>query len=553
MQPDFKTLKPIQDIQPDFATLKPITPLQQQVESLPKSTMFSDLTTLYGGGEQGIAQRLGRDISQGASDIQKGFESGTVKGIAEGLVKGTTKSAFRTAGDVAGAIYAPLTSGLNALSGGLFNKFFEGVNKSLAEGKAGPASWIVDKVSNIPEFQQFAMEHPNAGEDFGRALNLVFAKGDLNKDVSRAFTEPQAVVKEATNQIYKTVANTPTQIKNTIQNTFKNTPEDIINKRTNELNKIDNQYAQLRKASGYSKDNGIESRRRVASTDVLADAVDETGTIRTQGKNGPIEQYKALTLENGENVVKNNLERLGEKVSLKEVQTRLENSVKNSGLEGADLQIALDKIPKEISGLSLKADANGDIPLSVLQDAKISTTKQINYQTPPEVNTYRKSIASAYRDTIEKNSSLNVREVNEELSKYLSDIAFLERLDGKKVSGGKLGKYFAQISGNIIGGATGGAVGGPVGSALGTVIGGEVAGRIKGKLLSKSLGGNANLPTEQSSVIRNAIKQSKLPRLALPEPKQGSPRLRMESTGNPIQLPAEGRTLLGIEEIYSNN
>lgn len=535
---DFSKYGAISDTQPVAET--PSEPL--------KSTAFTELKTLYGGGEQGIARKLATNLSESAKDIQSGMQKGGLKGVPD-VLKGFTKAGLRSAGDIAGTIFAPVATGLNVATGGKLNEFFTSVQKQVEQGK-GLIGESVSALADVPEFQQFAMEHPNAGEDFGRALNLIFSKGEKG-DVRRAFTEPQTVIQEANAQIFKTVANTPTQVKQTIQNTFKKTPDQIINKRLEELNKIDSNYAQMRKASGYS-DDAVGSRKRVASTDVLSNAVDDTGTIRTKEPNGAVDQYRALTLDQAENVVKNNLERLGEKTNLREVKLRMETAVKNSGLEGADLQVALNKIDSEINGLKLRAESNGDIPLSLLQDAKISTTKNINYFTPPEVNAYRKAIARAYKETIEKNSSLNVKEVNAELAKYLEDIAFLERLDGKKVQGGKLGKYFAQISGNIIGATAGGAVGGPIGSAIGTILGGETASRIKGSILQKSLGGQAGVTPQKSAILQSAIEKGKSPRLALPSPQKGAARVEIKS-GKAINLPARAKTLIGLEEIYSNN
>lgn len=549
MQPDFAKLKPVEE-QPNFATLKPvaITPTPEN-----KPALFSDLKTLYGGGEQGIARRLQADIQAGATDIQTGMERGGLAGVPDAL-KGMIKSGARVAGDIAGTIYAPVATGLNIATGGLLNKFFERTQDIISQDIKDNTrvGVIINKITDNPAVQKFALEHPNAGEDFARALNLLIAKGDRGANIERAITEPQTIVREATNQVYKTVANTPATIRNTIESSFKKTPEEIVNKRVAELNSIDSQYAQMRKASGFSDDGGLASRKRVASTDVLSNAVDDTGTIRTKDVGGAVDQYRELTLNQAEGVVRNNLERLGEKVNLKEVELRLKNQVKTSGLEGADLESALNKIESEISGLKLRADENGNVPLSIIQDAKISTTNNINYFTPPEINTYRKAVAKAYKETIEKNSSLNVAEVNAELGKFLEDIAFLERLDGKKVKGGKLGKYFSQISGNIIGATTGGAVGGPVGSAIGTILGGEAGARIRGSMLKGTLGGEAKLPMSQSPIIKKAIVQGKSPRLALPAPKEGAPRV-MVGSGATINLLGKGKTLLGIEEIYSNN
>ena len=357
-------------------------------------------------------------------------------------------------------------------------------------GKA--VDYVGNKISDIPEVQKFA----NSG------------LGNVTQEVASTVADLMTVASAVAG------LESPKLIKGKIESAVPKIKkpsyvEKVIENRTAELDKLDTQYVQLRKAKGFSKDEGVASKKRIASTDVLDGAVDENGVIRTTGAGGAIDQYKAMTLDNAENVVRNNLEKEGGKTSLNEVQIRLEDSVKSSGLEGADLKVALNKVKQEISGLKLKADPEGNIPNTLLQDAKISQTKQINFQTPPEVSTYRKSIAKGYKTTIEKNSSFNVKEVNAELAKYLDDIAFLERLDGKRVQGGKLGKYFAQISGNIVGGIAGSAVGGPLGSAIGTVIGGELAGRIKGSAMSRTFGGETGMVAPRNAVLEKAIEQGK--------------------------------------------
>lgn len=365
------------------------------------------------------------------------------------------------------------------------------------------------------------------------------------------------VSKEASNTINKiatnaeNIANKPFEVAgNTIKKPFVKTPEQIVNAREKELAKIDDNYSSMRKASGYSDDAGVASRKRVAQTDVLVGSVDDNGLIRTKVPGGAIDQYKAQTLDGAEGVVRNNLERLGETVKLSDVEKELTHTVNSSGLEGSDLKNALNNIKKEISGYKLKADAEGKIPLTLVHDAKISTTNGINYQTPPEIKTYRKAIARGLKKTVEKYSSFNTEEVNKEISKYLEDVNFLERLDGKRVRGGKLGKYFAQISGNIVGGLAGGAIGGPVGSAAGTVLGGEVAGRIKGSALENTLGGRAGYIAPKNEVIDEAIGRGKSPRLALPAPREGQPRIQINS-GEQINLPERSESKISAEEAYN--
>lgn len=304
----------------------------------------------------------------------------------------------------------------------------------------------------------------------------------------------------------ETIANKPFEVGgNLVKKPFVKTPENIIKSREKELAAIDSNYANMRKASSFSKDAGTESRRRVASTDILSGSVDENGLIRTKGKDGPIDQYKAQTVDKAEGVVRKNLEARGEKVKLTTVEKELTKAVKESGLQGKNLTSALSDVKKEVAGYKLRAK-NGEVPLTLVHDAKVDNYNSINYFTAPEVKTGRKAIARGLKTIIEDNSKFNVKEVNGELAKYLDDIKFLERLDGKRVKGGKLGKYFAQISGNIIGGAAGAAVGGPVGSAAGTILGGELASRIKGSILERSLGGKTGFVAPRNRILEKAMR-----------------------------------------------
>jgi len=139
---------------------------------------LSGLGALYGGGGQGIASKLGQDIQAGAKDIQKG-----------NFLKGVAKTGFRTAGDVAGTVFAPIgaligATGFNKVTDYIGSKYDNVIKTITGSG-----------LSDIPEFQQFAMEHPNAGEDFGRGLNL--ALGAMEKGA----IDPKTVVSRTIEQI----------------------------------------------------------------------------------------------------------------------------------------------------------------------------------------------------------------------------------------------------------------------------------------------------------------------------------------------------------------
>lgn len=308
--------------------------------------------------------------------------------------------------------------------------------------------------------------------------------------------------------------------------------EKSIRKTEQELFNIENNYAKLRKNQKFSSDGNQATRSRIAKTGVLSDAVDETGTIRTQKA---VERYRAQTVDGAEDVVRKNLERLGETTDLDIVEKKLTQQVLNSGLEGSELRTALNNVKKEIAGYRLRA-TNNKVPNTLLHDAKISTTKGIDFNTPSEVKRYKKAIAKGLKEVVEENSSFNVKQVNDELKPFLKDLEYLEALDGRKVKGGKLSKYTARIAGNIAGGIAGGSVGGFPGSALGTVVGGEIGDRIQGAALSRTFGKATGIKLPKSKILEKAIDTGNSPRLQLPAPKPGAPRIQMES-GKTINLP----------------
>lgn len=299
----------------------------------------------------------------------------------------------------------------------------------------------------------------------------------------------------------------------------------LITNRSKTILGIEQANAATRKANEFERDNGAASRNRISQTDVLVGAVDSDGLLRTKQPGGAVDQYRKLTIDGVDDVVKRNLEREGVTISLPEIKRSLITAVSDSKLEGADLVTALKGVERELQGLAIRADSLNELPLTKLQDAKISTTRNINFNTPPETKTFRKAIARAYKDTIESKSSFNVGEVNKELAKYYKDIERLERLDGKRVKGGRAGKYFAQVSGNVVGGAAGSIGGGP-GAALGALAGGELAGGLQGRVMASTFGKGGKQGVA-NPVLSAAAKEAKLPNgrsLEVPDQAISAPR-----------------------------
>lgn len=321
-----------------------------------------------------------------------------------------------------------------------------------------------------------------------------------------------------------------------------------IQKREEDLIGIESGYQKIRKAQEYNPQFS-ESRSRVANSDVLVDSVDESGVIRTKGTGGAIDQYRAETTDKAESVVYDLLEKEGATIKADSLLTVLKNSIKNSTLPAKEMQSAL-KESDAIVAAYVAQFPDGKIPLSYLQEQKIKESKLINYQTPPEKNALNKALSRGINDSIKSTSRYNIDGVNKELQKYYKDIEYLELLDGKRVKGGKLGKYFARAGGYLAGNIAGNAVGGPLGSIVGTVAGGELADKITAKMLQGTFGERTGTKIPTSKVVNDAVREAAAPRLQLPAPKPGTPQ---KSNNIPIQLPKESQSTIDERELKNPN
>lgn len=276
-----------------------------------------------------------------------------------------------------------------------------------------------------------------------------------------------------------------------------------IENRANELEAINNNYVNMRKSTSFTPDSRKSNINRVAETDVLVNAVDENGLIRTKETGGAIDQYKALKLDGKESVVRANLERNQETARITDIKKKLDNVIQTGNLpiDEAEKARATNQV---IVDALLREYPDGNVPLVRLHDEKIKVAN-LAYKNPdPSVRTKAKDIARGYKELVEDYSSFDVKAINKELAPIYEDIKFLQELDGKRVKGGKLSRNFAQISGNIIGGAVGNAAGGPFGAAIGAAAGGELASKVRGLALSKTLGRAVNKEIPKNTVLEKA-------------------------------------------------
>ena len=385
---------------------------------------------------------------------------------------------------------------------------------------------LPNAISAVEGLQRGLVENPLATA-YGTAEGVRFARG-LPRGTDAVSSMARPVI-DATKTATKPIT---APIKAARQNA-------LIQKTAGEIAAVESKYAKGRKAAKYSKDAGVASRERVAKSAVLKDAVGTDGKISTSQKGGPIDQYRAAHVAPYESLVRELLVKEGAKISIKEAEAYLLKTIRESAITGKELPAAIRNVKKEMAGYALKADAQGRIPLEILHDAKIATTpKGAKFLTPPDVQAYNKTLGRGLKEIVENYSKQNVKGINADLSKFYTDIALLERLDGSLVQGGKLGKYTAQITGNIAGGIAGSAFG-PLGSAVGTVVGGEVSSAMKGAAMGRTFGGVVENSLKRSPILEKAAADAKAPRLMLPE---ATGQFRSEIYSGPtIQLPAGER------------
>ena len=263
-----------------------------------------------------------------------------------------------------------------------------------------------------------------------------------------------------------------------------------VQSRVKTLEQIESSYAGLRKLDEKSRRFNQEPRKLAAESSYLQGSVDKTGTIRTTQQGGALERLDKERITPVEKTVSDILKKENRNIPTKIVVDSLIEHISNSGLEGAQLKSALESIKNEVKGLNVRAfeknSAVGELPVEALHNAKIATTQNADYSNP-ESTLLAKAKAKAYKTLVENNSNADIKGINKELSKQYSLQEYIRSLDGKKVEGGRLGKYASGVTGSVVGGSLG-AIFGPVGIATGAVVGPSVAKAIKEYSFKKTFG-----------------------------------------------------------------
>lgn len=310
------------------------------------------------------------------------------------------------------------------------------------------------------------------------------------------------------------------------------------------LEKIDSSYAGMRKLDAKNRAYDQKPRQAAAESGYLYGAVDENGVIRTIQENGAVERMRKERIDPVEATVAEKLAEENRSIAVADVVKKLTENIKASGVKGVELKNALNSIQGDIDGLMISARdmgaPTGTIPVSLLHETKIAKGKSIDY-TNLSAQDVGKARVRAFKELVENNADFDVRKVNKGLSEHYALDEYLRKLDGKRVEGGRLGKYGAKVGGSAVGGALG-ALFGPVGSAAGVLIGSEVGQALKERSMKNTFSKGAKeftqpvvkpesptlLLSENASKI-NAISKDAIPVL---------PRDSFGETTNPNVVPA---------------
>ena len=271
-----------------------------------------------------------------------------------------------------------------------------------------------------------------------------------------------------------------------------------VKKNIRSLTQLENSNSALRKYVGKKQKKGIDPKEIVAQTDLLKDSIDKNGVIRTTQPGGAVERLQEF-IEQQENVIAEVLRRENQSIPTELIKEKGVKLIEKEGFTGSRKKNALNTLEKEIEAVIEFGDsADGKIPLESIQEVKVDMYRNINYANTDTARV-DKAIARTMKELVEEHTkSANVKKLNQELSRHFDVLGYLEKLDGKRVKGGRLGNYFARGVGVVAGSPFG---------PLTAFAGSELAGAIQKRLQRSQFTKGADKPIQMSNEMIEAIKR----------------------------------------------
>lgn len=158
-------------------TVTPVSPTQTQNSPEQNGGITSIIPNALeqiGSTYSSYPSKIAMSISQGARDYNQPLGLNNLLSL--------TKVGLRIAGDTVGAVFAPI--------GGTISSILKGTGAQSLIDKAGEGIANATGLADNKAFQDFAMKHPQAADDFGRALNLILGvSGNENINLKKGATD----------------------------------------------------------------------------------------------------------------------------------------------------------------------------------------------------------------------------------------------------------------------------------------------------------------------------------------------------------------------------
>lgn len=285
-------------------------------------------------------------------------------------------------------------------------------------------------------------------------------------------------------------------------NNIKNRDARIADKRNQALTDLQEKYVKVDKAFKAAENKGVDVKQALSETNLLNGAVDSDGKINVDTALSNFDEFIAPF----EGQVRTSLAEEGNSINVSQLADEADRFIKESNLPGA----AKDKLRREIESDLKGFLINGqDVPLTTIHDTKVFRGSNNNYLDTSS-DKASKEAARFFKEIIESNSKImDVKSYNDELSKFYAVRDGIKSLSRTRVSGGRLGKYFASTIGTMVGASAGG--------PLGAIAGAEVGARIKGSQMERSLGGQVNKALQPTKRLFESMKPTATGKEAIPE------------------------------------
>jgi hypothetical protein len=315
-----------------------------------------------------------------------------------------------------------------------------------------------------------------------------------------------------------------------VQNKFTRAGKEATATRVVQKRKEILKTSETKSVSNYAEKQmkrGFDPRGDIADTDLLVGAVDGNGKVNTKQPGGAVEQYNQAITKEERGAVAKAIQLEGKSIPLvdstptqKSLRDRMIEAVNKSNMRGASKKNALAHVDSEIEGLKLDSPDGINIPIHDVHIAKVDKYENVNYMN--EGGRLDKLIAKALKKTVEdETTSTLAKKLNREMSRHYTNIGYLEKIDGMRVEGGRMGKHFARTVGAIAGVPFG---------PLGPIVGAEAAGAIKGSQFQRTFGQNVGRPRPQASAAMK--KQVRLNRAEAKAQKQNFTYVPVSQSAN---------------------